>query len=278
MGKIKSFINILKGKFIVLISTIHGKIIVIAVMGILSAGAVAGVVVGVSNNSSGSIVPNKKHKWSDLKPSKKTTPWSKLTPAKKPIPIPSKGKINLNSMSIFTKKQTYWDTGTQIGFIPTYYRYSLINNLTSGKTDKKTNNNTTLFSNGGVYYYESHPTHGYGNITTKTNFEYNKNNNILFNNLSVYSIIGWNPNNNWESQFDNTKTKTTDELKNINNKISPKINLLLSKLKQGQKLIISGINYYYDFVIVSHGNDLWDRDELNILINIDSLDYSIVNK
>ena len=146
------------------------------------------------------------------------------------------------------------------------------------KTDKKTNNNTTLFSNGGVYYYESHPTHGYGNITTKTNFEYNKNNNILFNNLSVYSIIGWNPNNNWESQFDNTKTKTTDELKNINNKISPKINLLLSKLKQGQKLIISGINYYYDFVIVSHGNDLWDRDELNILINIDSLDYSIVNK
>ena len=56
MGKIKSFINILKGKFIVLISTIHGKIIVIAVMGILSAGAVAGVVVGVSNNSSGSIV------------------------------------------------------------------------------------------------------------------------------------------------------------------------------------------------------------------------------
>ena len=222
------------------------------------------------------FVPNKKHNWYPFKsPTKPQSPFGPNKPIK---PIPSKGKINLNSMSIFTKKQTYWDTGTQIGFIPTYYRYSLINNLTSGKTDKKTNNNTTLFSNGGVYYYESHPTHGYGNITTKTNFEYNKNNNILFNNLSVYSIIGWNPNNNWESQFDNTKTKTTDELKNINNKISPKINLLLSKLKQGQKLIISGINYYYDFVIVSHGNDLWDRDELNILINIDSLDYSIVNK
>ena len=271
MNKIEPIIKEIKE----FIKTTKGKIIVLSSVSVIILVIIIGVVVGVSGkNSSGSggggFVPNGKYKWYVIKPQTKTTPWSNLTPAKKPIPIPSKGKINLNSMSIFTSKRTYWDTGTQWFFVPKYYKYSLRNNLTS----KKTNN--ILLSTGILSYAEGATTHGYANITEKTNFQYSKNNNILFNNLSVYSIIGWSP--LFGPQFSCTTTLKPIELKNINNKISTIINPLLSKVKQSQKLIITGINYYYNFTILSDGNEITDRVQGNILININSLDYSIINK
>ena len=270
MGKIKSFINILKGKFIVLISTIHGKIIVMGVMGILSAGTVTGVVVGVSNNSGGNIVPNGEHKWYPINPQTKTIPSSNLVP---PInPLPTGGKINLNSMSVFTSKQTYWDTGSHFLFIAHFYKYILTNNLTNN------NKYTYWLSRGSLYYGDGSTTHGWGNIMEKLNFQYSKNTDGLFTFLSVYSEVGGFIQLGNGPSFNHTTTVKTDELTNINNKISTIINPFLSRLKQGQKLIITGINYNYNFTILSHGIYISGRNEANIEININSLYYSVVNK